>query len=128
MTDKLVAGSWQITCEKSRWQLYLSVHFGINAHNDNSPWKRSPPLSQQYPSKNWDPVKPPLFENLVGDSNHQLPTTTQQKEGVDAHYVYIFKVNSTMETLEQFSIKHCVKYRIVVLICRSFYKACFNFD
>ena len=27
-------------------------------------WKRSPPLSQQPPFKNWDSVKLPLFENL----------------------------------------------------------------
>ena len=34
-----------------------------------SPWKKSPPLSQQPPCKNWDTIKPPSsFENLVGDS------------------------------------------------------------
>ena len=30
------------------------------------PWKKSPPLSQQPPSKSLRPVKAPLFENLVG--------------------------------------------------------------
>ena len=30
--------------------------------------KSPPPLSQKPHSKNWDPVKPPLFENLVGGS------------------------------------------------------------
>ena len=34
-------------------------------------WRKSPPLSLQPPSKNWDPVKPTLFENLVGGSNSQ---------------------------------------------------------
>ena len=34
------------------------------------PWKRPPPSFPATPSKNWDPVKPPLpfFENLVGGS------------------------------------------------------------
>ena len=33
------------------------------------PWKKSPLLSQQPPSKSWGLVKPPLFENVVGGSN-----------------------------------------------------------
>ena len=42
------------------------------------PWKRSPPLSQQPPSKSC-PVKPrPLFENLVGGSN---PPPSRKGEG-----------------------------------------------
>ena len=34
-------------------------------------WKKLPPLSQQPPSKNWGPVKPP-FSNLVGGSIRSL--------------------------------------------------------
>ena len=34
-----------------------------------APEKSHPPLSQRIPSQNWDPVKPLLFENLVGGSN-----------------------------------------------------------
>ena len=34
-------------------------------------------LSQQPPSKNWDPVKLPLFENLVGGS----PPPPSRKQG-----------------------------------------------
>ena len=30
--------------------------------------KVTPPLSQQPPSESWGPLKPPLFENLVGGS------------------------------------------------------------
>ena len=37
------------------------------------PWKKSPPLSQQPPFKSWGPVKPPLFENLVGGSTPPPP-------------------------------------------------------
>ena len=44
------------------------------------PWKKSPPLSQQPPSLNWDPVKLPLFENLVGDSTPPLPPSAEWEE------------------------------------------------
>ena len=39
------------------------------------PRKKSPPRSQQPPSKNWGPVKPPpIFQNLVrGSTNPQPP-------------------------------------------------------
>ena len=44
------------------------------------PWKKSPPFSQQPPSKNWDPVKPPpFFLNLVGGST---PLPQQKGRGV----------------------------------------------
>ena len=50
--------------------------------NCNPPEKSHPPLSQQSPSKNWDPIKPLFFENLVGGSTltHHTPTP-QQKWG-----------------------------------------------
>ena len=37
------------------------------------PEKCHPTLSQQATSQNWDPVKPPLFENLVGGSTPSPP-------------------------------------------------------
>ena len=42
--------------------------------NCNPSEKSHPPLSQQPPSKNWDPVKPLFFENLVGGSTPTPPT------------------------------------------------------
>ena len=48
------------------------------------PWKKSPPLSQQPPSKSWGPVKPPLFLNLVVGSTLP-PCRNGGREG--AHYV-----------------------------------------
>ena len=40
------------------------------------------PLKKVTPSKNWGPVKAPLFENLVGGSTLPPPTPTpKQKEG-----------------------------------------------
>ena len=35
------------------------------------PEQSHPPLSKQTPSKNWDPVKPHLFANLVGGTNQK---------------------------------------------------------
>ena len=54
-----------------------------------SPWKKSPPSFPATPSKIWGPVKPPLFENLVGGS------TPQQKGegGGGAHYEFDLKWN-----------------------------------
>ena len=47
----------------------------------------SPRLSHQPFSKNGDPVKSPLFENLVGGSTHPPPPfLPQQKGGGGAHY------------------------------------------
>ena len=48
-----------------------------------------PPLSQQPPSKNRDPVKHPLpfFENLVRSSNHSPHPPTER--GGDEHYRYV---------------------------------------
>ena len=37
-------------------------------HSPPPPWKKSPPLSHKPLSQNWDPVKSPPFENLVGGS------------------------------------------------------------
>ena len=39
----------------------------------------APSLSQQPPSQNWDPVKSPLFEKLVGGST---PSRKEGREGV----------------------------------------------
>ena len=44
------------------------------------PWKKSLPLSQKPSSKSWGPVKPPLFENLVGDST-PLPSPLPSIKG-----------------------------------------------
>ena len=52
------------------------------------PWKKSPTLSQQPPSQNWEPVKDPLLKNLVGDLN---PLPLQQKVGVHTLVPYLFK-------------------------------------
>ena len=50
------------------------------------PWKTSPPLSQRSPSRSWGPVKPLLFENLVGSSTPP-PYTLQKRWGGGAHCV-----------------------------------------
>ena len=47
-----------------------------------TPWKKSPPLSQQPSPKNWGPVKHHLLENL-GCRFNFLPN----QEGGGAHYV-----------------------------------------
>ena len=46
------------------------------------PEKSYPPLSQQTPSKSWGPVKPPIFENLIGGST----TLFAERGGGYAHY------------------------------------------
>ena len=43
--------------------------------------KLSTPLSQQSPSKNWGPVKPPLFENWVGGSPSPPPLSPRKQKG-----------------------------------------------
>ena len=53
--------------------------------NCNTPWQKSPPLSQQPFSKSWGPVKPPLFENLVGGSFPQQKGRRGGR-GRGAHY------------------------------------------
>ena len=45
-------------------------------------WKKSLPLSQQSPSKSWGPVKPLLFEYLVGGST----PPAERGGGGGAHY------------------------------------------
>ena len=57
---------------------YFRFYFIFSVKTAPLPWKRSPPLSQQLPSKNGDPVKPSFFENSIGSSS-------LQKKG-DAHY------------------------------------------
>ena len=42
------------------------------------PWKKSPPFSQQPPSKNWDPVKPPILQIWL---EAHTPPPPQQKGG-----------------------------------------------
>ena len=42
-------------------------------------WKKLPTLFQQSPSQGWGPVKPPLFENLVGGSNAPPPHPVAEK-------------------------------------------------
>ena len=49
--------------------LYISDFSFFYVNTAPLPLKKSPLLSQQPPSENWDPVKPPLFENLVGGSS-----------------------------------------------------------
>ena len=58
------------------------------------------PLKITAPSKNWGPVKPPLFENLVGGSTplHQQKRGWGGGEGVGrggAHYVHPTEENGT---------------------------------
>ena len=62
------------------YKLFLSLNI-----SDFNPWKKSPPLSQELPSKSWGPVKPPpLFWKFGWRLYlHPLP---QQKGGWGAHY------------------------------------------
>ena len=46
------------------------------------PWKNLPSFSLQLSSKTWDPVKLPLFENLVGGSS---PHSAPKQRGRPAH-------------------------------------------
>ena len=75
------------------YKLFLSLN--ISNFNLFFSWKLQPPtpppppekshhpLSQQPPSKSWRPVKPPLFENLVGGlTPTPTPPPLQQKGGV----------------------------------------------
>ena len=50
-------------------------------------WKKSPPLYLQSPSKIWGPVKPPLFENLVGGS-HSPPPPFAESGGGGVHTMF----------------------------------------
>ena len=54
------------------YELFLSLNISdfnlFSCENCNPPWKKSPPSFPATPSKSWGPVKPPLFENLVGVS------------------------------------------------------------
>ena len=58
-------------------------HFRVFYVKTATPWKKSPPLSQQPFSKNRDPVKPPFFENLFGSSTHPPPPS---RKGRGAQY------------------------------------------
>ena len=49
-------------------------------------WKKSPPLSQQPPSKAEVLSGPPLFENLVGDSTPPAESGRVGWGGSGAHY------------------------------------------
>ena len=59
----------------------LEIYFYVKTASPSA--KSNHPLYEQAPSKNWDPVKPPLLENLVGRSTP--PTHPSKKEG-SAHY------------------------------------------
>ena len=60
------------------YKLFLSLNFSnftYFLYKNSNPWKNLPPSFPETPFKNWDPVKPQLFENLVGG------LTPQQKGG-----------------------------------------------
>ena len=59
---------------------YISDFNLFLCENCNSPWKKSPPLSQQPPSKSWGPVKPPFLKTW-------LETQPPLQKGGAAHYV-----------------------------------------
>ena len=40
--------------------------FQISVKNCNPPWEKLPALCQQHSSKNLDPLKSPIFKNMVG--------------------------------------------------------------
>ena len=80
---------WFIWSLSSRlFKLFLSTLFSFShgsVHWDINPLKYYSSFPSS-PSKNWDPVKPPLFENLVGGS------TPRNRKGVntmhDIHHKY----------------------------------------
>ena len=57
--------------------------FQISVKNCNPPWEKLPALCQQHSSKNLDPLKPPIFKNMVGGliPPSPLPPPLQQKRG-----------------------------------------------
>ena len=46
--------------------------FQISVKNCNPPWEKLPALCQQHSSKNLDPLKPPIFKNMVGGEGCKL--------------------------------------------------------
>ena len=56
----------------------------------NPHWKKSPPLSQEPPSKNWVSVKPPLFENLVVGSTPHHPHLAERGGGARCVFLKSF--------------------------------------
>ena len=58
--------------------------FQISVKNCNPPWEKLPALCQQHSSKNLDPLKPPIFKNMVGGlipPSPPPPPPLQQKRG-----------------------------------------------
>ena len=83
----------------------------------NPPWKKSPPLSHQPPSKSWGPVKSPLFENLVEGST-LAPTS---RKGGGAHYGCDGKIMQwwnimTRSAWQQPSLKTDQSYYILMIL------------
>ena len=78
--------------EKSIFADKLSLSLNISDFNSFFMWKlqppwKSPPFSQQTPSKSWGPSKSPLFENLVGGATTPPPPPALLQKG-GAHYAW----------------------------------------
>ena len=78
------------------YHLFLSLNipdFSLFFYkNCNPPLKKVTPSFPLPPSKNYSPVRPPLFENLVGGSTPLPPHPPQQKkEGVHTMYRHLSK-------------------------------------
>ena len=81
--------------------------FQISVKNCNSPWEKLPALCQQHSSKNLDPLKPPIFKNMVGGLPPP-PFSTSAETGRGANYgIKVKKINVvSINSYQNFSGLH----------------------
>ena len=87
--------------------------FQISVKNCNPPWEKLPALCQQHSSKNLDPLKPPIFKNMVGGLNPPSPPPpppppTSAETGRGANYgIKVKKINVvSINSYQNFSGLH----------------------
>ena len=102
---------------------YLRLYL-LNKNWYLPPWKRSLPSFPATPCKNWSPVKPPLFRNLIGGSTaHTMVTILIWKFSKWNHLT----VSSTCHQL-QYSWGICIPKTFYVslkkLNCEGYFHDC----
>ena len=85
--------------------------FQISVKNCNPPWEKLPALCQQHSSKNLDPLKPPIFKNMVGGlipPSPLPPPPTSAETGRGANYgIKVKKINVvSINSYQNFSGLH----------------------
>ena len=93
--DSLYKSNFLVNAQFIRFYCIFYVKIAIPPPPPPPPEKSHLLLSKQPPSKSWGPVKPTLFENLVGGSPPSLPAERGVGEGAPLLFMTLVLFTST---------------------------------